>query len=247
MQRLTFTYEHRYTTYQLIKYMLCLPRQGGIQEPMARKNHLQQTHGEIEETRQTILTVAHRLFMQYGYRSVTTRQLADACGLTQPALYHHFPDKQALYLAVITEEIARVKAALERITRRSDTAPELLRHVASFLLGRIEYDLSLMLHDVRYEMSSEVRQQLDKQFLNGFIVPIAGIFGQGIQQGQLQSVEEGGLAPFSAAFMFMNMLSFFTREQQRNAATYSGPASPATSADALVRILLHGIARNGQP
>jgi AcrR family transcriptional regulator len=214
---------------------------------MARKNQPQQTHGEIEETRQTILTVAHRLFMQYGYRSVTTRQLADACGLTQPALYHHFPDKQALYLAVITEEIARVKVALERITRRSDVAPELLRHVASFLLGRVQYDLSLMLHDVRYEMSPEVRQQLDEQFRNGFILPIAAIFEQGIQQGQLQRVEEGGLAPFSAAFLFMNMLSYFAREQQRNAATHAGPASPAASADALVRILLHGIARSELP
>jgi AcrR family transcriptional regulator len=211
---------------------------------MARKNQPPQTHGEIEETRQTILTVAHRLFMQYGYRSVTTRQLADACGLTQPALYHHFPDKEALYLAVITEEIARVKAALERITRRADGAPELLRHVASFLLGRVQYDLSLMLHDVRYEMSPEVRQQLDEQFRSGFILPIAAIFEQGIQQGYFQRIEEGGLAPSSAAFLFMNMLSYFTREQQRNAATHARPASPAASADALVRILLHGIARS---
>jgi AcrR family transcriptional regulator len=183
--------------------------------------------------------------MQYGYRSVTTRQLADACGLTQPALYHHFSDKQALYLAVITEEIARVKVALERITRRSDSAPELLRHVASFLLGRVQYDLSLMLHDVRYEMSPEVRQQLDEQFRDGFIIPIAAIFEQGIQQGQLQRIEEGGLAPLSAAFLFMNMLSYFAREQQRNVAARS--ASPTTSADALVRILLHGIARSEQP
>lgn len=227
--------------------MLCLPRQASIIKNMARKNHLQQTHGEIEETRQAILTVAHRLFMQYGYRSVTTRQLADACGLTQPALYHHFSDKQALYLAVITEEIARVKVALERITRRSDAAPELLRHVASFLLGRVQYDLSLMLHDVRYEMSPEVRQQLDEQFRNGFIVPIATIFEQGIQQGQLQRIEEGGLAPLSAAFLFMNMLAYFAREQQRNIAARSGPASPTASADALVHILLHGIARNEQP
>src|SRR5690348_8619456 len=112
---------------------------------MVRENQQPQKHGEAEETRQTILRVAQQLFMQYGYRAVTTRQLADACGLTQPALYHYFPDKQALYLAVVTEEIALVKAALERIVQRSDVAPELLKQVAIFLLSRIQYDLGIML------------------------------------------------------------------------------------------------------
>jgi AcrR family transcriptional regulator len=42
------------------------------------------------ETRCLILQAAHRPFMEQGYRAVSTRQIAAACGITQPALYRHF-------------------------------------------------------------------------------------------------------------------------------------------------------------
>src|SRR5579884_2535199 len=155
---------------------------------------------EEAETRNAILRAAQELFMRYGYRSVTTRQLAEVCGLTQPALYHYFSDKESLYLAVVSEEIARVKVALERITRRSEDVAERLKHVTVFLLGRVQYDLSLMLHDVRYELSAESRALLDKQFRDGFILPLAALFEQGVQQGLLRPVEDGGLAPLQCAY-----------------------------------------------
>jgi AcrR family transcriptional regulator len=200
-----------------------------------------QTHVEREETRQIILRVAQQLFMQYGYRAVTTRQLADACGLTQPALYHYFSDKQELYLAVVTEDIAKIKAAIERITRRSEGVPERLKLVASFLLGRIQYDLSLMLHDVRYELSPDARALLDKQFHSGFILPLTALFEQGVREGLLCSVEAGGLAPLPTAYLFMSMLSAFAKAPQGDASARGRRTAHAASADMLVRILFHGL------
>jgi len=166
---------------------------------MAEKKRQPLPREETEETRQTILRVAHELFMTYGYRSVTTRQLAEACGLTQPALYHYFADKEELYLAVVTEEIGKIKVAVERILRRSVQAAERLKLVANFLLSRLHSDLSLMLHDVRYEVSLAAREQLDEQFHQGFLVPIVTIFEEGIRQGELRAAEQGGLAPLPAA------------------------------------------------
>jgi AcrR family transcriptional regulator len=74
---------------------------------MARTTRKHVPQENVEETRNAILRVAQHLFMTYGYRAVTTRQLAEACGLTQPAFYHHFADKRALYLAVVTEEVCQ--------------------------------------------------------------------------------------------------------------------------------------------
>lgn len=188
-----------------------------------------------------IMHMAYQLFMQHGYRAVTTRQLAEACGLTQPALYHYFSDKQNLYLAVVMDEITKINVALERIVRRSEEVEVRLRQIASFLLSRSQYDLSLMLHDVRYELSPDVRTQLDEQFRAGFILPLATLFEQGIRQGLLRPAENGGLAPVPAAYVFMTMLSAFNREPQRQA-TRTGVTTPAAVADLVVRLLLHGLA-----
>src|SRR5579883_1434541 len=111
-----------------------------------RKQHAQE---EAEETRRTILRVAQQLFMEYGYRAISTRQIADACGLTQPALYHHFTDKQQLYTAMASEELAKIGAALERIARRGENAEERLVQVARYLLSTTHHDLGQMLHDIR--------------------------------------------------------------------------------------------------
>jgi len=45
------------------------------------------------ETRKVVLQAARRLFLEFGFHAVSTRQIAEACGLTQPALYHHFANK----------------------------------------------------------------------------------------------------------------------------------------------------------
>jgi AcrR family transcriptional regulator len=193
-----------------------------------------------------IMRVAYDLFMQYGYRAVTTRQLAEACGLTQPALYHYFSEKQDLYLAVVTEEIASIKVVLERLARRSEEVEGRLRQIASFLLSRNQYDLSLMLHDVRYEISADVRTLLDEQFREGFILPLTAIFEQGIRQGLLRSEEEGGLAPMAAAYLFMTILSAFRRRPQQQSAR-SRAASQGVNADMTVRLLLHGLAASERP
>lgn len=48
-----------------------------------------------------ILKEATRLFSRYGYDKVTIKELTDACGITEPALYRYFPSKDALYEAVL--------------------------------------------------------------------------------------------------------------------------------------------------
>lgn len=211
---------------------------------MARthRKHAPQEH--VEETRNAILRVAHHLFMTYGYRAVTTRQLAEACGLTQPALYHHFADKEALYLAVVTEELAKMKAALERITRRPEGVPERLKHLASFLLSRVQYDLGLMLHDVRYELSPEVRTSLGLLFHESVIAPIAALFEEGIHQGTLRDPEHGGITPVLAASLLMNVVARFAALIPADASAQVKQMRRATSAEQIVQLLFYGIAHS---
>lgn len=51
--------------------------------------------------RQRILEACTPLFAESGFHGVSMRDVAGAVGMTPAALYYHFPDKDALYLAVI--------------------------------------------------------------------------------------------------------------------------------------------------
>lgn len=50
-------------------------------------------------TRAALLAAATRLFAEKGYEATSTEEILAAAGLTRGALYHHFADKRALFLA----------------------------------------------------------------------------------------------------------------------------------------------------
>ena len=69
-------------------------------------------------TRRAILTAARRLFVEQGYFGTATEEIvAEARVGTRGALYHHFADKRALFLAVF-EEVER-----DLRGRRAERAP----------------------------------------------------------------------------------------------------------------------------
>lgn len=53
-----------------------------------------------EATRSTLVSVARRLFVEKGYFDTGTEEIVQEAAVTRGALYHHFADKKALFLAV---------------------------------------------------------------------------------------------------------------------------------------------------
>jgi len=51
--------------------------------------------------KEQILQFATEAFSRDGYDKVTVKQLADRCGITEPAVYRHFASKDAIYIAVL--------------------------------------------------------------------------------------------------------------------------------------------------
>jgi AcrR family transcriptional regulator len=64
--------------------------------------------------RAQILDTAARLFADRGFHGVSVAELGAACGISGPALYKHFPSKDAMLaemLVEISEELLRVARA----------------------------------------------------------------------------------------------------------------------------------------
>jgi AcrR family transcriptional regulator len=53
-----------------------------------------------EERRSAIVHAVRRVFAEKGFDGTTTRALAEAAGVSEALLYKHFPNKEALYLAM---------------------------------------------------------------------------------------------------------------------------------------------------
>lgn len=49
-------------------------------------------------SRDKILMVATRMFAEYGFAAISIRDIAGACGISIPSIYHFFDDKDTLYV-----------------------------------------------------------------------------------------------------------------------------------------------------
>jgi AcrR family transcriptional regulator len=63
---------------------------------------------------QSILDKAAALFADMGYPSAKMQDIAKACGASKSMLYHYFPTKDDLLLALLSEHLERLIAEIER-------------------------------------------------------------------------------------------------------------------------------------
>jgi AcrR family transcriptional regulator len=70
-------------------------------QEMTRTKKTGKLDEKARKTRRKILIAATRLFARQGYRGTTVTDIAQAIDMTQGALFHHFPNKEALLEAVV--------------------------------------------------------------------------------------------------------------------------------------------------
>lgn len=92
-----------------------------------------------QQTETTILLAAEKLFADYGFDAVSTKQLAAEAGVAIGALYHHFPSKEAVYAAAAKRAFAR-HAELPPELTHSDLSAErrLVKIVTWFIRALLE-------------------------------------------------------------------------------------------------------------
>lgn len=69
------------------------------------------------EARERILRTAHELFAGAGYESVSMDKVAGAAGLKKANLFHYYPTKEALGVAVIEEAAKRHSEGVKALFR----------------------------------------------------------------------------------------------------------------------------------
>jgi len=78
--------------------------------------------------RQEILHAALRAFKERGYHATTLDDIAERIGVRKTALYHYFPDKEAILYECHRESLTELDRLMKE-ARELDTASEQLAHV----------------------------------------------------------------------------------------------------------------------
>ena len=85
------------------------------------------------DTARVILDKSLPLFARSGYAGVSMRNIASAVGISGAALYHHYPDKQSLYVATIGHAFADKASSIQTALDNTGTPEQRLeRFVTNF-------------------------------------------------------------------------------------------------------------------
>jgi AcrR family transcriptional regulator len=90
------------------------------------------------DRRLQLLSAAERLFAERGFLAVRLEDIGAAAGVSGPAIYRHFPNKESLLVELLVGISARLLAGARDVTARSPDA-------ASALDGLIDFHLDFAL------------------------------------------------------------------------------------------------------
>lgn len=116
------------------------------------------------ESRERVLNAAYGLFLQSGLTAVSMQQIADEAGITKATLYHHFRDKQDLYLATMRLAITSNERALHESLAGSTNLRDLVRELIGYIFGDVRADLQRLATDFKLHIDRDVQHQFWSQY-----------------------------------------------------------------------------------
>ena len=156
-----------------------------------------------ELQRETIVSRAAELFARRGYIATSMNEVAEACGVSKPSLYHYVQDKHQL-LAEITEgHIARLLAVVADPAHQSAVPEERVRRlIAAFLAvyASSQHEHRVLTEDVRFLEPKARRRVLDGQR------QVVGAFADAI--GSARPEQARGILEKPLAMLLFGMMNW---------------------------------------
>lgn len=179
--------------------------------------------------RDRILREARALFTRHGFAAVSMQQIAGAAGVNKATLYHHYRDKEALFLAVVERERELAAAAIDAALAADAPLRERMLSVAERMVAGDQADIGRLMSDLKQHVSAERREAAFCHSTPPWV---------GLRHAIAEAVAAGEARPVDpelvARLFFVALMSEANRLR-------GGDATPADPA-AIVGVLFDGIA-----
>ena len=165
-------------------------------------NKTTQSDGE-----QAILEAAETLFAQKGFDAVSMSAIARLANTSKPNIYHHFKNKNDLYLAVMKTAVQRSSVLLDAL---EDAPGTFSQRLIGFSTGQLQNILGhkrstqLILRETLSEDSPQ-GQEITRLVMG----EVFGRLVEMVHQGQRDKEFRGDIDPTLAAFMIISANMFF--------------------------------------
>ncbi len=191
------------------------------------------------ETRSRILQGASSRFTQRGYDATSVADICTTAGVSKGAFYHHFPSKQAVFVALLERWLEALDATVRDSGGPGETAPERLRRLAGLIdevselgTGRIPMFLEFWRQAAKDPAIWRVTVEPYRRFRSVF----SHMISDGINEGTLRAVD-----PEAAALGLVAMGVGLVLQ----GALDPDAARPAGAGEQAIGILLSGLEREG--
>jgi AcrR family transcriptional regulator len=127
-----------------------------------------------ETRRDTIITVATRLFADRGFAATGIDEIGDAAGIAGPSVYSHFDSKAAILVAAIQRAHAILRADADPVLRGDDPAPRKLAKLVDSYVAVANRDRAVI-RTLLSELTQlpaadrEVARQLQRDYIDAWV------------------------------------------------------------------------------
>lgn len=147
---------------------------------------------ETITTKESILSVANKLFSRYGFHKTSMDEIAKIARRAKGSLYYHFASKEELFKEVVSMEMTNLKSELSSIV--TDPNLSATEKIKKYLIRRMEIlNSASNYHETlkadffeHFHFIDGLRADLDaweKERLKG-------ILDQGVSRGEFASIED---------------------------------------------------------
>jgi AcrR family transcriptional regulator len=196
-----------------------------------------------EKSRQQILDAALKLFSHKGYGATSVRDIAEAADLSKGNVYHHFPDKETIFRALLDRYFQVMSQPDFPFNRAlaSGTFPENLENIGKAVREVVrdyrEYALLIYVDVVEFD-GTHVRR-----FYENMADRFSSFIKHTGMENQLGEKLADGLSPVSAVMLATRIFyNYFTVEILFGVKDHFGKETDAAVKE-ISRILRHGMLR----
>ncbi len=142
-------------------------------------------------SKDAILEAARHLLMKHGYGGFSMRELSRMSGLAKGTIYHHFHDKQEIYLSVLERDIMIADQRIAWAAQtEGDCTAKLRAIIRSLFYLQQEHHFITNVTGLgeMAGMDVPVRQLVKKHHME-LVKPIAGVIDSGMAGGIIRPID----------------------------------------------------------
>ncbi len=210
-------------------------RPAGVASPRPRRRGRPPLNpdGAEESTPQRLLRVSAELFAERGFDATGVQELSDASGLARGALYYHMKSKQDLLHSIAAGLLEEVNERARRLAAQDAPVVERMRLLARDLLRDLaEKRAAWTVAQRDWRALEAPRRQAVADLRDEYELIWQRLFDEGAAQGVFKPVDpilrRGVMGLFNSSYLWIDD---------------RGEIPTDEIADRLLRLLLHGLAR----